>query len=240
MNKFTAMKQSKRKMHSAVWKAALGLIIFIVQIFLVSCWPARVSLPPLPEKIERIEGYASIKITGEKGSTRSKVSFLLQLPHKGRIEIFGFLGKTICQIYIVDESSLFVIPSKKVYWQGDEEEVIYKFLGFRLNLYEMISLLSGKWEGEDGRDLWDLERDGENRIIAGQREDLRFEVREFFLNAPIARQLVFEHPLNSGRLNILDMVFNRIIKKGAFSLAFLKKYEQKSWAEIEKILSDED
>jgi hypothetical protein len=42
-------------------------------------------------------------------------------------------------------------------------------------------------------------------------------------------------------MKVLSINFNRPVKKkDLFSLSFLKKYKQKSWAEIEKILADEN
>lgn len=231
-----------KKKQSLVLKGSLGLCACLALIFLVNCWPSRVSLPPLPSRISSIEGYASIKFVTDQGSTRSKFSFLFELPHQGRIEVINFLGKTLIQIIVVEEKAVFVLPSKKVYWQGEEEEIIYRFLGFRLNLYEMVCLLSGKWEeivkSEAG--AWTLERNEGGQITAGQRGDLRFEVEEFFSNSPVARVFFFRHPLNKGRLKILDIYFNRPIKENVYSLSFLDKYEQKEWAEIEKILADEN
>ena len=87
---------------------------------------------------------------------------------------------------------------------------------------------------------WDLEKDENGRAFAGQRGDLFFEVKEFFDDTPFARILFFRHPLSSGRLKILKINLNRPIKKDAFSIAFLKKFEEKSWAEIEKMFDKND
>jgi hypothetical protein len=195
-----------------------------------------------------MEGYASIRITGDEGTARSKFSFLFQLPHQGRIEVSHTFGRTIYQIIINEEKAAFILPSKKIYWQGEEDEIINRFLGFRLSLDEMIGLLTGKWrvrqmgmEREESREDWRFEKDKEGRITSGQRGDFQFEIREFFKKTSFARQLFFWHPLRRSRLKILSINFNRPVKKkGLFSLSFLKKYKQKSWAEIEKILADEN
>jgi len=136
---------------------------------------------------------------------------------------------------------------RKSIGQGEEEEIIRYFLGFRLNLYEMINLLSGKWEsevmGDEGlgnRESWSFAKDERGRIMAGQRGEFRFDVKEFFTDTPFARLLTFQHPLNNGRLKILRINLNQPLKKGAFSLSVLGRYERKSWAEIEKILANEN
>ncbi len=239
--------QPKNRQNFKVLRVSLFSIVFLAVFFLTHCRPAPVLLLPLPSKIERIEGYASLRITGDQGSSRSKFSFLFQLPHQGRIEVSNILGRTLYQIIVTEDRAAFIVPSKRVYWQGEEEEIIRYFLGFRLNLYEMINLLSGKWEGEEighegveDQEVWSLAKDERDRIMAGQRGEFRFEVKEFFADTPFARLLVFHHPLNKGRLKILRINLNQPLKKGAFSLSVLGRYERKSWSEIEKILANEN
>jgi len=247
MSRILTEGQSKDRQNIKVLRVSLSLIVFLALFFLVFCRPSPVILLPLPPTIERIEGYASLRITGDQGSSRSKFSFLFQLPHQGRIEVSNILGRTLYQIIVAEDKAAFIVPSKKVYWQGEEEEIIRYFLGFRLNLYEMINLLSGKWEsevmGDEGlgnRESWSFAKDERGRIMAGQRGEFRFDVKEFFTDTPFARLLTFQHPLNNGRLKILRINLNQPLKKGAFSLSVLGRYERKSWAEIEKILANEN
>ena len=218
-------------------------------LLLVGCRPSQVLLLPPPENIDRIEGYASLRISGEQGSARSKFTFLFQLPHQGRIEVTDIiLGRTLYQIIVDRERAVFLVPSKRVYWEGDEEEIINHFLGFRLSLEEIISLLQGKWEenraeaGEEGEEGdWVLSRDEKGRILFGQRGSLRFEVREFISGSRFPQVLIFQHSSSSGRLRVLRLGFNRPFKKkDSFSLAFLANYRRVSWEEIEKILADEN
>jgi len=247
MNRILKGGQSRDNKYSKVFAASLFTIISFVLFFLVRCRPSRVFLLPFPSKIERIEGYASIRITGEQESARSKFSFLFQLPHQGRIEFSNLLGRTFSQIIVDEDKAVFIIPSKKVYWQGEEEDIIRNFLGFRLSLYEMISLLSGKWEdqeigieGEGRMKSWIFVKDEKGRIMAGQRAEFGFKIEKFFAETPFAQLLIFQHPLNRGRLKILRINFNQPIKKEVFSLSILECYERKNWAEIEKILANEN
>ncbi len=214
------------------WGAAILLC-------LVGCTIPQVRISPLPDQIERIEGYASLRIQSGQDSSRSKFSFLFQLPHRGRIDVSNFLGKTLYQILVGDQTAFLIIPSKKVYWQGDEEQIVERILGFRLNLDELLSLMTGQWEEsevEPWRRGWVFEKDEWGRIRAGQRGELVFEVREFFQKTTVVREVTFEHPFNHGRLKILAINFNQPLKTGVFSQRFLEKYSQKSWEEIEAIL----
>ncbi len=215
---------------------------------LVNCRISQIPLHPLPSRIERMEGYASITQRGEQGSGRARFFFLFQLPRQGRIEISDTLGRTLYQVIVSEERAFFLLPSKKVYWEGGEEEVIDYFLGFRLNLDEMASLVMGEWKwAEDegrpgcGRDGWTFRKDESNRVVVGQRGTLRFEVKEFFAGTSFPRLLFFEHPLNQGRLKILSLRLNEPLRESdVFSLSLLRGYRRVSWEEIERLLSDEN
>lgn len=221
-------------------------VILLSLWLLNSCLPTQIFIPPLPSKIESIEGYGSLKIEGEEGVSKMRFSFLFSLPHKGRIESFDILGRSLYFIIIDRETSFFVLPSKKVYWQGDVEEIIMKSIGFRLNQYEMTSLLQGRWkkESEDfeakgNLGPWHFTRDEKGRIAAGRREEFRFEIKEFFSDSSLARVILFNNPWSKGNLKILTLNFNQPLKPDAFSSRFLKDYKPKTWAEIEELIQNE-
>ncbi len=222
-------------------------VCFIGFIFLLSCSISQWTPPPLPSRIEGIEGHASLRIKGEDGEVKSKFSFLFQLPNRGRIDVSALLGKTLYQIFVDEKEAFLVIPSERIYWQGDEEEIIDRFFGFRLSLDELVSLLSGQWSrsrrnfGEEGwLKEWILENDKQGRIVRGNKGDLMFEVKDFFKDSSVVRLLIYRHPLSSGRLKILAINFNQPIKKGVFSFEHLKKFKRKTWAEIEEILNEKN
>jgi hypothetical protein len=212
---------------------SLGLAV------LVCCQPRHLSLSPIPSRIDRIEGHASLIIRGDQGTARSKFLFLFQLPDQGRIDVTGALGSVIYRIVISGGSGYFIVPSKKVYWQSQEEDIIDKFMGFRLNLSEMIRLLSGNWgEGEiEGLEGWSLFRGQDGRIISGKRDDLWFEVDEFIGDSPFARRLRFEHALSSGQVRVLSIELNQPLRPNVFSTKFMEKYQPKTWEEIQEMLN---
>lgn len=235
--------------HPLAFRFSTIMILLLTLFMLICCRPSVVLLQPVPTNIERIEGHASLRITGEGGSARSKFTFLFQLPHQGRIEVSDvLLGRTLYQIIVDKERAIFLLPSKRVYWEGNEEDIIDYFMGFQLNLDEMISLIRGKWEEKDveserggNQESWDLKRDEKGRILEGTRGVLRFEVKEFLSGSRIPRILLFQHPLSSGRLKILRIDFNRPVNMNkAFSFSFLARYKQVSWEEMEKILANEN
>ena len=208
---------------------------------LVCCRPSRVLLSPVPSQVASIEGHARVWLSQPEGS-RTKFAFLLSLPDQGSIEVSDILGRSLYRILVTRDAAYLIIPAKKVFWKGDEAEIFERFLGFPLDLNEMISLISGEWAaGPQGRQPsgWSLERDTQGRITAGQREALSFTVEEFVPNTPFPRSLQFVHPGNSGRLKILKMEFNRPLGRDVFAPDFLQDYAPKSWEEIQDILNDE-
>jgi hypothetical protein len=224
-------------------KTPVAVICLAVGV-LTCCQPPPISLSPFPSRIERIEGHASLVISGDQGTARSKFSFLFQLPNRGRIDVSGALGRVLYRIFIHDGEAYFIVPSKKVYWEGQEEEIIDKFMGFRLGLAEMTGLLSGNWKKrdpmqEEDRENWIFSQDERGRIVSGQRGDLRFEVKAFIEETPFARLLTFEHPSSTGQVKVLSMDLNRPIRPNVFSKKFLEKYQSKTWAEIQEILNHE-
>ena len=185
-----------------------------------------------------MEGYASLSYEGAQGSARTKFSFLLVSPDRGRIDASDFLGRAIYQVVITDHQAYFILPSKKVYWRAEEREIVYRFMGFHLSLEEMAFLLSGRWPENMEKDTlfeWDLQRDKKGRFVRGNRGDLRFSVEGFIEDTGIARAIFFSHPLNEGRIRIRNIGFNQPLNERAFSTGFIQRYEEKTWEEIQKL-----
>jgi hypothetical protein len=87
---------------------------------------------------------------------------------------------------------------------------------------------------------WNLEKDDKGRVVTGNREELRFEVKEFFAQSSMPRLVFFNHSLDQGRLKIFTINFNQPIKGDVFSLSFLDDFVSKTWEEIERMLDNEN
>ena len=220
------------------WTAAATLLLLAV-ISQMSCYPTRPSFTPLPPQVKSIEGYASLRLTREEGTIKSRFSFLFLLPGQGRFDIYDPLGRAVSSLFIEENAALLVLPSKKIFWRAAREEAMSKLLGFALSPQEMTSILSGKLEDLSG---WDLDKDGQGRIVSGRREALRFEVRQFFGASRLPRLLALSSSGDRGSLKILRLNYNQPLKKDAFRPSFLedKNYSAATWTEIEKWLRHED
>ena len=220
------------------WAAAAALL-FLAVIYQMSCYPTCPSLTPLPPQVKSIEGYASLRLTREGRTIKSRFSFLFLLPGQGRIDIYDPLGRAVSSLFIEENAALLVLLPKKIYWRAAREEAMSKLLGFSLSPQEMTSILSGKLEDLSG---WDLDKDAQDRIVRGRRETLRFEVRQFFGASHLPRLLALSSSGDRGSLKILRLNFNQRLKKDAFRPSFLedKNYSAATWAEIDKWLRHED
>ena len=215
-------------------------------VFFFSCRPSHVLLSPYPDRIETIEGFASLKLIGAEGYSRSRFSFFFSIPDKGKIEAFDLLGRTIYQIIIDKERAFLVVPSKKVYWESTEERIIDTFIGARLAMSEVICFLIGKWDylrekGKDkSQDLWDIKKDNEGRVVEGRKQGMSFTVSGYIEGTGMIRSLDFKNRFQKGTLKVLGIDFNSPAKKSHFSMSFIKDFEEKSWEEIQKIINHEN
>jgi hypothetical protein len=210
---------------------------------LAACRPPAPRLKP-PADIHSVEGYASIRLEGGRGSAKSRFSFQVRLPSQGRIEVFDILGRVLFYLVFDGQESRFVLPSKKVYWPASSSEVVAKFLGFSLSLEEWTSLVSGVWPAAVSsgpeESAWTLKRDGRGRIVSGLKGNIRFEAKEFFAGSPSPRRLTFSGETSRGSLTMLDLRFNVDVRESAFSLDLPEVYQAKTWDEIERLLPGEN
>lgn len=220
-----------------IWLTGFALVLA-----LVGCRPAPVALSP-PAELKELEGYARLRMTLHDQPAKSRFSFLVQTPGRGRVQVFDPLNRTLYEIYVDGERAYFVLPGKKVYWQGTGADIFEKFLGFSLSLQEMTGLLSGLWrEGPGGPSFlanWTLRRDTQGRVVSGGRADFQFFVEDFFAKGRVPRRVNFKSRQSQGRLDVLSVEFNRTIGAGLLSPAFLKDFSPVGWEEIEKILKHE-
>ena len=206
---------------------------------LTSCLAPRIE--NIPDRVDGIEGFASLRLIGEAGEGRSRFSFLFYLPGQARIDVSDFMGRTLFQILLNDNRGYFILPSRKVFWAGGEAEIMAKLLGIEMTLKEAVGMISGVWRQDiETTRNWSLEKDENGRVVGGSRSGLRFWVEDFFPETESARTIGFKQVESSGRLKILDIGFNPIRREGAFSLEALDGYSLKSWEEIRALMEHED
>ena len=221
-------------------RTALVLLIGLSLFF--RCAPPPPSLTNLPEIIESVQGYASLKITAEGNAARSRFSFVFSHPDRAWIESTDILHRSLFQVVMAEGESYLVIPSKKVFWKGREEEIMNHLFGFPLNLREMSAMICGRWEKRlrsmsDTDEEWRLKRDASGRFVSGERGDVSFEIKEFIEKTPVARVFEFFSSGVEGRVKILRIDINSPLRHGLFSSSFTENFAELSWEQILDILN---
>ena len=214
------------------WRYIVAGGILAAAVLGSACRPFRPSLKP-GGAIERIEGYASLRMSRGGETSRAKFAFAVSLPDRARLEVFDALGRSVSLFLIRGNDAYLILPSEKAYWQAGRDEVIEKFLGFPVQPKEILGLLSGRWTAaaEAG---WTLTRDGKNRAISGKRGGLEFAILEFFPGSDLPRRWSYSHSETSGSVTLLEAAFDR--PEPDFSLEFRRTFVSKTWPEIERLL----
>ena len=210
----------------------------VASLALVSCFPRRPSVAPLPPSVRSVEGYASFRLTSEGKTAKSRLAFVFRVPSDGRVEVVDPLGRTASLLFLADDRAYLVLPRKHVYWESEREDVMSRLLGFALSPEALIHILTGRPQRLAG---WILEKDGRGRVVRGSRGGLQFEIRQFFEPDPLPRLIVLSRDETRGSLSVLRLNFNQALRPDAFRLFFLddEDYRAVSWEEVEGWLREE-
>lgn len=194
-------------------------------------------LVPPASGVEAVAGFGSASVRGEEADIKGKFSFHFRRPGLGRVEAFDPFGTMIYYMIFAGDEAYLVVPRKRAYAADRPEAMIGRALGFSLRPEEVIELLCGRWASRESGAAapWALSRDGNGRVTRGKKDDLVFEVAEFFPGAGVPRTVLFSRPGTSGRLKVLSLEFNPPARPDAFRTDFLRTYARKTWAEIEEM-----
>jgi hypothetical protein len=222
-------------------RIAIGAAVLLLA---VACRPGRLSLAPLPERIESIQGSASIRYSRGGATARAKLVFLLVPPERAGLEALDPLSRTIFSVVVEGEEATLVVPSRKAYWTGARADVLEAGLGFPLSVAEMVGLLSGRWpDGPDGAGRpagWTLTRDAQSRVVAGSRNGFDFRVDELFPRSAVPRKLGFQAATSSGSLTVLGLTANEAGPAAVRPPAIPRSFVRLTRLEMERLLRDED
>jgi hypothetical protein len=205
------------------------------------CRVPRAVVSPMPADLVTLEGHGSWKATVHGASTKARFSFFLDLSGRGRVEVSAPLAGTVAELVFIGPDAYLVLVAEKVYWKAAPEDVVEKFLGFRLSFADVVGLLCGRWRvpgpgSHRPSEEWIFHEDRKGRQDSGQQGAFRFSVQDFFPESAVPRRLNFESPLGNGGLTVLAMAFNVPARDGLFRLEFLRTHASKTWDEIERIL----
>lgn len=218
-------------------KRSAPALLLLSAAALISCHTSRPTVAPPPPTVESIEGFATFRLARNGETAKSKLSFLFRLPGQGRVEVLDPLGRTASILFLDNDVAYLVLPGRRAYWKSGREEVMSKLLGFSLEAEDLALILTGRADRLSG---WDLEKDRGGRVVRGRREDLSFEVRQFFEPGPLPWLLVLSRGEDRGSLRVLRMNFNQPLQEKAFHYFFLEEggYREADWNEVERWLRE--
>jgi hypothetical protein len=197
-----------------------------------------------PPRVDSLEGYASLRYSGDAGSAKSRLSFQIVPPARGRVEVLDPLGRVALYFVLDGPRALLVVPREKVYCEAGSADVMERLVGFGMDARELSALLSGIWPepvpADEGAGSWALERDGRGRVRAGRRDGAFFEVAEFFAGSPSPKRVDFGSERGSGRLTVLRLGYNRPLPNEAFESTPPAAHEPRSWEDVERLFKRED
>lgn len=238
--------EARPSVRGSLFRVSLAAVLAApALLFFTGCVAGPPLLSPPPARVETLDGFGSLTLRGEGGSLRGRFSFLIALPDKGRIEVLDPFGRTRSVLIFRERTAYMLLPSRKAYWTGPEEELMTNFLGFGLTAEELAGLLGGQWasagilEAPEGGG-WAFEKDGTGRVLAGAKDGFHFKVEEFHGKTSVPRSVGFFRSGEEGRLRVLQVRFNRSPRGDAFGLSVLEGSARKTWPEIEELLRDEN
>jgi hypothetical protein len=214
---------------------------FLVSLAFAACAAPPPRLVP-PVEVRSVEGYGSASVESLDAVARGRFAFRFGADGNGRVEAFDPLGRTVYFIDFEPSRAWFVLPAKKVYWENEPGEMMSRFLGFVLRPEEVVRLLSGRWDpaADNGRGPWIVQRDGQGRVVAGERVTLRFEVREFFPGGGVPRTVIVFDLRAAARIKVLELRFNAAGPASVSERAYLKAYNQVTWTEMARFLNRDE
>ncbi len=213
-------------------------VSILTALSFLSCLPSRPSVAPLPPTVKSVEGYASLRLTRDGKTAKSRLSFVFVLPDRGRVEVIDPLGRTASLLFLTDDQAYLVLPKKRAYWRSERDEVMARLMGFSLSPEDLTHILTGQ---ADRLVDWALEKDELGRVVRGRFSDLRFEIRQFFEAGPLPQLLVISRNETRGSIRVLRLSFNQSLRADALRLFFLDdaSYRSASWEEVERWLGEE-
>lgn len=210
-----------------------------------ACRPPRPALGPVPDRLESVQGQASLRHARGGRAGRARLAFFLLPPGRAFLEVLDPLNRTIFQVAIEGEEAILVVPSRKACWSGPRVEVMESGLGFPLSVAEMAGLLGGRWAApppEAGlAEGWRIDRDDRGRVAGGRRGGFSFRVEEFFPRRDVPRRIGYASADGGGALTVLSLAFNAAASgPGPAPPRIPASYTLLTRAEMERLLRDAD
>ncbi|MDD8030450.1 MAG: hypothetical protein PHQ25_00425 [Acidobacteriota bacterium] len=185
-----------------------------------------------PDEIQNLAGQASCYARGPGKEGRFRLGFYGNVPDQVKLELFNPLGGVESILWLNGPEAILYLPGEKVFWQGHGQLITSDFFGTELETRELIQMLAARWAELEKQGGWKLLLDEEESVIAGEKGNLRFEIKERFSPGQIPRTIYFEAQGYMVRMRILKIKFNHLEAKSVFRPTLPPAVRELPWEEI--------
>lgn len=222
---------SKRRSRPEPDSCVILLILLFFTLSLAGCWPSPVRLVP-PDRIDRLDGQASFYLRGPGGAVRLRLNFYYRLEDRARLELYDPLGRLQTIVWLNGDLATLYIPADRVFWEGDSRLITTEVFGRELSGQELAKILAGCWSGLESDDSWQLQVDETGAVVAGNREGLKFEIKEKFAPGRVPKTILFTSWDYTVRIKLLQLNFNRPRPENVFQPFIPAGTRKLEWEEI--------
>lgn len=209
----------------------LFAVALILGLAGAGCRPGPARLLP-PAEIQDLKGEASFYLSGPDGAFRFRLGFCCRLSGGVRLELFDPLGRLRTVVWLGGQRATLYLSSEKVFWQGDSRVLTSEVFGREINDEELTGILAGHWTRLADQMGWKLQLDSQGRVLGGERNGLRFILKEKFSPGLVPRTVHFIYGDYTVRMKVLRMNFNRCRDDSLFSPALPPVARELDWEEM--------
>jgi len=207
------------------------LLLLLFSFIAAACRPAPPVIVP-PDSVERLEADASFQLSAPEGNFRFRARLYGAFPDKLRLELFDPLGRLQSIVWIDSGTAMVYVPREKIFWSGDSRVITSEVFGQELTSRELSLVLSGRWAELEVAGGWALEFDRSGLVLTGQRDGLRFEVKERYAPGPVPRIIFFVSGEYRVKIRLQAVLFNRNFNFSLLEPSIPVGTRRVEWAEI--------
>jgi len=225
----TAGQKRKTRLHSFIFFLVLTAGVFLIGIACRTVTP--VVLPPGEILSFRGQGSFYFQSPGAKG--RVRLNFFFELPSRARLEILNPLGGLESILWLDGRQATLYLTADRLFWRGETGFLLSQFLGEELAVEDLSYLLTGQIARLPR--TWQINSEAGGQTVYGRKENLSFELKEYFTGSEIPRTILFEAENYSARLRLQTIKFNQAYKAALFQPSFPAGAREVSWEELSRL-----
>jgi len=199
-------------------------------IFNTACVTSSPLVVP-PVEIFNFRGQASFYFKSPEQQGRFRLSFFFEPPAaRARLEVLNPLGGLESILWLSGGEAMLYLTSDRLVWQGAASFLLSEFLGGDISVEDLSRLLTGQVARLAGS--WQISSETSGRTISGRKEDLSFELKDYFSGNQVPRTIIFRTENYLARLRLSKIKFNQNFKAELFRPSIPAGAREVSWQEL--------